>query len=146
MNTLAILALSLPVGAPNLKDRPPKEPPIVGEWVRVDHIQAGTPVKLDNPSHRQVFREDGGWEYYYGDNKTHSEQMGFVTNARQSPAAIDLYRDRSRAEGWRGIYKIEKDTLTLCLVNTPGERPKAFESSADRQTTVWVFKRVTPKD
>ena len=38
------------------------------------------------------------------------------------------------------------DEATLCLVNTPGERPKTFDSSVDQPTTVWIFKRVKSKD
>jgi len=146
MNTVAILALSLPLGAPNLKDPPPKVPSIVGEWVRVGHTQAGQPVAPDKEAHRQVFKPDGEWEYYYGDHKGTPDRKTYVVDLKQSPPAIDLFSNSPRADGRRGIYKIEKDTLTVCLVNAPGERPKTFESSAERPTTVWVFKRVTPKD
>lgn|SRR5262249_14793568 len=146
MYVTAVLVLSVAVSAPQLKDKPPKEPPIIGEWARVGHLQAGQPVGPDNPSHRQVFRADGGWEYYYGTGKTHSDGMGFTTDPRQSPANIDIYLNRSTGDGWRGIYKVEGDTLTVCLIRTPGERPKTFESAPDKPTTVWVFKRVTAKD
>ena len=146
MNTFALLTLTFAVGAPNLKDLPPKMPSIIGEWVRVGHTQAGQPVGADRETHRQVFKADGEWEYYYADRKGTDARYTFATDSRQNPPTIDILLNRTGAGGWRGIYKIEKDTLTLCLVNTPGERPKTFESSADQPTTVWVFNRVTPKE
>ena len=145
MYAAAVLVLSVSVSAPQLKDKTPKEPPIVGEWVRVGHTQAGQAVGPDREEHHQVFTADGEWDYWYGERKT-PQQWSFATDTRQSPATVDIYRERPGANGWRGIYKIDGDTLTLCLVNSPAERPKTFESSADQPTTVWIFKRVKSKD
>jgi uncharacterized protein (TIGR03067 family) len=146
MYATALLVLSVSVSAPQLKDKTPKEPPILGEWVRVGHTQAGQPVSTAREDHHQIFTPEGAWEYYYGGNKGNPQRWSFATDARQSPATIDIYQGKPGADGWRGIFKVEADTLTLCLVNTPGERPKTFESSADQPTTVWIFKRVTAKD
>ena len=150
MRTLIVWALlsavALAPAAPALKDQPPKEPPIIGEWLRVGHTEAGAPVPPDREPHHQVFTADGKWEYSYGGRNGAPGGKSFVTDPRQNPATIDIRMGVAGQGGWRGIYKVEGDTLTLCLVNGDRERPKAFESTPDRPTTVWVFKRVQPKD
>jgi uncharacterized protein (TIGR03067 family) len=148
VSRLVAAFLMVPVAAmaaPALKDRPPKEPPsIVGEWVRVGHTEAGTAVRPDPQPHHQVFKADGTWEYSYGSGASPGG-MSYVTDPKQDPPTIDI-RMQAGPASWRGIYKVEGDTLTLCLVKGDGDRPKKFESSPDLPTTVWVFKRVRPRD
>jgi len=141
MNAAAVLVLSVSVTAPQLKDKPLKEPPIFGEWVRVGHTEAGAPVPPDAEEHRQVFTPEGVWEYTYG-GKGATGGKSFVVDSRQSPPTIDIHMNAARSDSYRGIYKVEGDTLTLCLVRGDRDRPRAFESTADRPTTIWVFKRV----
>jgi uncharacterized protein (TIGR03067 family) len=143
---LLLAAAALAPAAPALKDRPPKAPPIFGEWVRIGHTNAGAPVAPDREAHHQVFKADGEWEYFYGARQGSAGRKSFVTDTRQTPPAVDIHMDPAGKPSWRGIYKIEGDTLTLCLVTGDRDRPKTFESSADHPTTVWVFKRVQPKD
>jgi uncharacterized protein (TIGR03067 family) len=143
---LLVSTAALAPAAPALKDRPEKEPPIIGEWVRVGHTQAGAPVGPDREGHNQVFKADGEWEYYYGGRRGNAGGSSFATDPRQKPATIDIHMNKGAPAHWRGIYKVEGDTLTLCLVTGDQERPKTFESSADCPTTVWVFKRVKPND
>jgi uncharacterized protein (TIGR03067 family) len=137
-------AAALAPAAPRLKDPPPKEAPLIGEWLRVGHTQSGAAVPPDGEPHHQVFGADGKWTYSYGSNVSPSGT--YVADARQSPPAIDIRTDSTGQNGWRGIFKVEGDRLTLCLVKAGHERPKTFESTADLPTTVWVFKRVKPKD
>jgi uncharacterized protein (TIGR03067 family) len=138
-------AAALAPAAPALKDRPPKEPPIIGEWFRVGHTEAGKPVPTDRENHRQVFRADGAWEYSYGGGQPNGG-MRFVTDPKQSPPTVDIQINAAGMAHYRGIYKVEGETLTLCLVTGDRERPRAFESSPDRPTTIWVFTRVKSKD
>jgi uncharacterized protein (TIGR03067 family) len=139
-------AAALAPAAPALKERPAKEPPIVGEWLRVGHTQAGAPVPPDGEPHHQVFTPDGEWQYSYGGRPDGTPGKTFVTDPRQSPPTIDISLGAGMRANWRGIYKVEADTLTLCLVTGDRDRPKTFDSTADQPTTVWVFKRVKSKD
>ena len=143
---LLLPAAALAPAAPALKDPKPKEPPIVGEWLRVGHTNAGAPVGPDREPHHQVFTSDGQWEYWYGTRQANPPRRNFVTDPRQSPAAIDMDVNPGGQGGYRGIYKVEGDTLTLCLATGNRDRPKTFDSTADQPTTIWVFKRVHTKD
>jgi uncharacterized protein (TIGR03067 family) len=148
MCRLLAAVLMVPVSvmaAPALKS--PKEmPSIVGEWERVGRIDAGKDRGPDREPHRQAFKADGAWDYTYGGRPCGNGGMRYVTDPTRTPATIDIHVIPGRPPSYRGVYKVEADTLTLCLVESDGDRPKTFESSADRPTTVWVFQRVKPKD
>ena len=131
MSRLLATLLMVPVvtlAAPALKDRPPKEPPsIVGEWVRVSHTQAGKSERDTPDHHDQVFKADGAWEYSYGGRPSGLAGMTYVTDPKQAPPAIAIGGGGQR---WRGIYKVEADTLTLCLFPGDGTGRRS-ESSTD---------------
>jgi uncharacterized protein (TIGR03067 family) len=149
VSRLIVALLTIPVtalAAPALKDRPSKgPPPIVGEWVRVGHTQGGTPVAPDAQPHHQVFKADGAWEYSYGGGASPAG-MSYATDPKRTPPTIDIRMNAANPPTWRGIYKVEGDTLTLYLATGTADRPTKFESSADHPTTMWVFKRVQGKD
>jgi uncharacterized protein (TIGR03067 family) len=98
-----------------------------------------------NEIHHQVFTPDGVWQYSYGGHPDNTRGKSFAIDSRKTPATIDISMGGG-PPNWRGIYKVEGDTLTLCLVDGNQERPKTFESSAGKPTTIWVFKRVKAKD
>jgi uncharacterized protein (TIGR03067 family) len=141
-----ILMAALAPAAPALKNKPATTAPIFGEWFRVGHTEAGAPVSVVNERHHQVFTSDGQWQYWYGDRPATLNGNGFVTDTKQNPPTIDISMGAGAQAQYRGIYKVEGDTLTLCVVTGDKERPKTFESSADKVTTIWVFKRVKEKD
>jgi uncharacterized protein (TIGR03067 family) len=137
--------VTLAPAAPRLKEKEPTVPPLFGEWLRVDHIQAGTPVAPDREPHHQVFKADGEWQYTYGNRPDGTKGKNFTVDLKQNPPTIDISLNVGKAH-YRGVYKVEGDTLTLCLVTGDTERPKNFASTADQPTTVWVFKKVKAKE
>lgn len=66
----------------------------------------------------------------------------FSIDATKSPKWMDWDEGRRT---WEGIYKIEGDELTICVVgwkNPP--RPTEFRADADGPYVLMIFKRITP--
>jgi uncharacterized protein (TIGR03067 family) len=145
-----LAALALAVGAPVPKDPPKSAPSVVGEWVAERSTFAGSDRPLPREPVRYVFAPDGTWALYRGDRKLPGEGRTYAAGPGESPPAIDLFYDEvdadrdppARRQVVRGIYKVDGDTLTLCLATAGGDRPKTFESAAGLPSTRWVFKRV----
>ena len=125
------LAVSGATAAPRLKDPPAKErASIVGEWVQ-DHggrwheFTAGGEVRVGDVAGPRTTR--------------------YATDGQTSPAGLDLtHRDKKAT--WHGIYKIEGNTLTICLSLHAGEpRPTSFERSDDPPVSLQTYTRVKPK-
>jgi len=109
-----------------------------GEWqiVRSEHL--GRPrAQLANNS-QMVFTES--------QVSINAGQGGFTRSYRldesKSPATIDLTADDGT---WPGIYRLDGDTLTICLRITAGLRPRVFNSSADDQDLMlFICRRSEP--
>src|SRR4051794_29328066 len=110
--TPALMALGLPVAAPGLKDPPLKSPPsLVGEWAiqkrvvggQADDVLAGATL---------AFRADGTTDYL---GLTRSPAT-YNTDATRTPPEVEFAAPLvSSAPGQAGIFRVEGDTLTLCL-------------------------------
>ena len=59
-----------------------------------------------------------------------------VLDPGREPEAIDVLPDGGPSRGKRvwGIYKIEKDTLTLCMADADQPRPREFKAEKGRST------------
>ena len=150
MSTILLATLILAAGAPAPKDRPKKDAPApVGEWEAQSVVIAGKPRALGPNPVRYTFTADGKWYQHRGelDPATATERAYFF-DRKADPPAIDLNHEPAEQEVRlsRGIYTVEGDTLTICLGRGRTGRPTAFESSPDAPTTLYVFKRVPPKD
>jgi len=144
MNAVLSLGLALTLGAPALKDPPKKPHNIVGEWVVESTMSAGKARPLTGDPLKYVFTTDGKWTVYRGERKIGGDQRGYFTDTKRDPPTIDLTTDTSDQETRKtlGIFKVEGDKLTLCIGRINGDRPKAFEATAEAPATLYVFKRV----
>jgi uncharacterized protein (TIGR03067 family) len=140
VSTSLLVGLAIVVGAPAKKDPPAKEPPsLVGEWVGESGTRGGKP---DNPPPGTTitFTADGNVRFKEGkDDK--AEEGTYKADPKKSPAEIDIVPSKDgKAPTILGIYKIEGDTLTMCIV-MGGERPKEFASPAGSEVMLITCKR-----
>lgn len=74
------------------------------------------------------------------DNRQHEEEMKFKLTPDADPPQIDMKSSRMNNKLTKGIYRLDGDTLTLCI-NDGGERPKKFASNQAGNTVLIVLKR-----
>ncbi len=65
------------------------------------------------------------------------KEGSFKADASKTPRQFEMNLDGEKAS--RGIYKLEKDRLTLCFAD--GERPAKFESAPGSRNVLAVLKR-----
>jgi len=74
-----------------------------------------------------------------------AEQGTYKTDTKKDPAEIDIMPPSEKAGRGtiRGIFKIEGDTLTLCVTGgkDDGDRPAKFESPEGSQVMLMTLKR-----
>jgi uncharacterized protein (TIGR03067 family) len=140
--TPVLLLLAASVAAPQAKDPPPKGPPsLVGEWVVQKHVAGGKPIDALAGS-TLTFWEDGTTDYL---GLTRAPAT-FKANTARTPAEVNFMPPLiSSAPGQFGIFKVEGDTLTLCLVGA-GDRPTRFESPTGSQVRLIVLRRAEKKE
>lgn len=144
MNAALFAGLSLTLAAPALKGPAKGEPPsIVGEWELTEWLDggavreyvAGATVEF-LPKGKRIWRE-GGTE----------EERSYKLIEKTDPFAMDLIRPSGGPQPalFHAIYKIEGDTLLICVAQQGGERPKTFASSPEVNHMLMTYKRVKKK-
>ncbi|HVK08305.1 MAG TPA: TIGR03067 domain-containing protein [Gemmataceae bacterium] len=143
--TLLFAALALSTAAPKLKDPPRAESLIVGRWEVVKWTQSGSEMAFaENTVHD--YTADGKRVIRRGDSAEDGERR-FELVPKDGPLAVDLHRVLDgMSDHYRGIYKVEKDTMQLCIGRPGGDRPTAFESTADNGWILMTFKRAARKE
>jgi uncharacterized protein (TIGR03067 family) len=137
------VGLALVLGAPNLKEPPPKGPPLVGRWV----CTALTISGKDDPQWQGLeyeFTADGGWVIYRNGKDIGVISRTYKADPEAGPGAIDLCE---RADGVASAsrYKVNGDTLTLSSrMLDKGPRPADFQPGEGLMT--FVFKRAKARD
>lgn len=138
MFTTMIAALALTVSAPKLKD-PPKPPAIHGTWELKEYLTGGAQMPIaDGTTHeytsdgKRILKNTGDSEY------DRSFQL-----VKDDPKAIDLFRTLpgNPTEHYKGIFKVEGDTFTICIGTVGGARPTKYESTDENGAILMTFKR-----
>jgi len=140
MQTTLIIGLAFAVSAPIPKDPPKKDPPSpIGEWLAESAVDGGKPDPPP-PGTTVTLTKDGKFLIKAG--KDDLEQMTFTFDAKKDPPEIDIAEPRAGmgAKVMKGIYKIDGDTLLIC-VTRDGDRPKMFESPAGSANMLITLKR-----
>jgi uncharacterized protein (TIGR03067 family) len=72
------------------------------------------------------------------------EVATFTLNTKATPTAIDIKPEKAngKEKSVLGIYKLEKDKLTICFGMDGTERPKEFKSEPGTKTGMFVLERV----
>lgn len=142
MNAL-LLGTALALGAPNLKDPPKTDPPLLGEWALVEWIQRGQKMN---------FRDGSGCEFLPGgkrvwrDGPEGTDERQYKLYPDTRPAAIDLIRTDvgPPPQVYPAVFKVETDTLVIAIGDIGGDRPRTFEAAT--ATMLMTFTRVKKKE
>jgi uncharacterized protein (TIGR03067 family) len=130
MHASLVVGLALSLGAQGAKDDPKKDAPIVGEWLGVKAVAGGKERPVPAGGITFAFTADGKFIVKEGKREKPDEGT-YKLDAGKDPAEIDILPPAEKKDrgAIQGIYKVDGDTLTICLARGPGvERPKKFES------------------
>jgi uncharacterized protein (TIGR03067 family) len=141
--TPLLLGLALTLAAPAPKDTAKKDVPHVGSWTLESLTFAGQPVPLPDSEKKTItFTTDGK---IVRDQAGKTEDGGtFTVDLKKFPCEIDVVEGAGPQKGQtaKGIFKVEGDTLTICMALGDESRPSVFDSPAGSRYILLTAKRV----
>lgn len=141
MNLFAALALASLCAAPIPKTDPVKgdQEVLQGEWKVVEYFKAGINRSEEQTEAKLIFK---------GDALTIHEQNGnellstFTLDPKASPKTIDIKVAGQKEMVVKGIYKIEKEKVTICFGFGGKDRPKEFKPDGNSDIGQFTLERV----
>ena len=109
---------------------------ILGTWQMIAGEEEGQPAPADAVKDTKcIIAAAGKWTSKHGGME---QEFVFKLDPTKNPKAIDL---TSKGHTGFGIYKFEKDTLTICVTKGEGERPTDFSTQAGTRLVLVVLRR-----
>ena len=140
MYSSLLLGVVVVIAAPTIKEPKAKEPPsIVGEWNGVSATSGGKVKPVPEGGIRFTFTKDGNLSINES-GRTSPGPLSYKINAKKTPAEIELGPPKGD-DKMLGIFKIEGDTLMICLVEgKDAARPKKFDSPPGEHSILMTLK------
>lgn len=143
MRQLTAAVLLFVVGTPLHADDDPKKAleGLQGEWKLVGLTKNGVPEPKNRLTTSSLTVSKSNITLNDGVNKPEGT---FTIDTKTNPPMIDiqLTANAGNASLGKGIYKLEKDKLTICFSLNSTDRPKEFKSEKGGAVGMWVLERV----
>jgi uncharacterized protein (TIGR03067 family) len=113
-----------------------------GEWKIVEFIKEGLPDKPEELKDAKVVVD--GSKMTITRRPGRKEQTTITLDSKATPMAIDIKPDAKDEAKFliKGIYKLEKDKLTICYALEGRDRPKEFKAEDETNQAIFVLERV----
>jgi uncharacterized protein (TIGR03067 family) len=112
-----------------------------GTWLAASSRRDGAdaPAEIVRTITRTVENDHVVWKR----NGKNFAGTAIVLDPSKMPATIDVIPDGGPSQGKRvlGIYKLEKDRLTICMADADQPRPREFKAETGSKQTLMVFTR-----
>jgi RNA polymerase sigma factor (sigma-70 family) len=117
-----------------------------GSWKATSFEQDGRALPEEKVKEIEATFGGDGYRFTSGLRAAGSLTGTFIWDPDAKPKSLDLVPKEGvfKGESFKGIYKVEGDSLTLCLVWPTKERPKEFVSPPNSTAVLAVFKRQKP--
>jgi uncharacterized protein (TIGR03067 family) len=140
-----VIASSLVVGAPALKDKP-VTPDLYGEWQIESTEKAGKVTPATKFTLLYRFNREGTYQFFR-DGWELGEGRGFTFDPKAKPPALDLNTPPADPSSPHllAIYHIDRDRLAICIAGPNTPRPIELAAPPGADVHIVRFRRVTPK-
>jgi RNA polymerase sigma factor (sigma-70 family) len=119
---------------------------LTGRWKATSFEQDGRALPEEKVKEIEATFGGDGYRFTSGPRVAGALTGTFTTDPDTKPKSFELVPKAGVYEGqaFKGIYKVEGDTLTVCFVWPTKERPKEFVSPPNSSAVLAVFKRQKP--
>jgi RNA polymerase sigma factor (sigma-70 family) len=117
-----------------------------GTWKATSFEQDGRALPEEKVKEIEATFGGDGYRFTSGLRVAGALTGKFTSDPESKPKSFNLFPKEGvfKAETFKGIYKVEGDTLTVCFVWPTKERPKEFVSPPNSSAVLAVFKRQKP--